>query len=804
MSLNDDNSRPVMTLGQIEIDATKFGAAADPEDLPVLPTRNLVLFPDITIPISITRESSLVVAREASERRIPVGIVCQTDPDEEDPNITKGLYKYGVVADVFKVFELPDGSHTAIIRARHRFRILGRGAGALIPQARLSVRFRELTDVHPVDDTNFDVTVEQISRVATEIMEKTAGIGKEVSGNLSQLKSSSDRINYIATNAGIDAVDKIALLAESSVAKRASKLLALLLDNMRRVEITHEIMERAGERMKDNQRSAFLQMQLETIKDELYGPGGDSSDEADELMLRADKVSMPREVRTLFDKEIGKLRRLNPQTPDYSVQYSYLETLIELPWGKKSKTVKDINAARDVLENDHYGLDKVKQRVLEQIAVIMHSPRAKAPILCLVGPPGVGKTSLGKSIARAMGREYQRVSLGGMHDESEIRGHRRTYIGAMPGRIIKAMKAAGTTNPVLLLDEIDKVGKDYKGDPAAALLEVLDPEQNKTFHDNYIDIDYDLSDVLFIATANTLSTVERPLLDRMEVIDLSGYLIEEKIEIARRHLLPRILADNDLKSDECTFVITDEGLTALIERYTSESGVRQLEKQLASLVRKSILASLSGTAFPESIGPDDLQPLLGLPPFNKDRYEGNEFPGVVTGLAWTQVGGEILLAEASLSPGKGDRLTITGNLGDVMKESASIASQWVKAHSEELGIAPEMFETRNLHIHFPEGAIPKDGPSAGITIATAIASAMTGRLVRPRIAMTGEITLRGRVLPVGGVKEKILAAKRAGITDIVLSDDNRRDIEDIPAAYRQGLAFHYVRTVREVVDFALL
>lgn len=803
MSLNDDNNTPVMTLGQIEIDATKFGTAPVPSDLPVLPTRNLVLFPGVTIPISITRDSSLVVAREASERHIPVGVVCQTDPDDDDPGITKGLYKYGVIGDVFKVFELPDGTHTAIIRARNRFRILGKGAGALIPEARLSVRIKLLDDIMPGKDPNYDVTVEQICRMATEIMEKTAGIGKEFSANIAQIKSPDEKVNYIATNAGADAAEKISLLAESNLAKRASKLLAVLLDKMRKVDITHEIMERAGERMKDNQRSAFLQMQLETIKDELYGPGGDTGDEIDELIARADKLHMPANVRETFEKETGKLRRLNPQTPDYSVQYSYLETLLDLPWNKKSKTNSDINAARDVLEHDHYGLDKVKQRILEQIAVLMHSPRAKAPILCLVGPPGVGKTSLGKSIARSMGREYQRVSLGGMHDESEIRGHRRTYIGAMPGRIIKAMKAAGTTNPVLLLDEIDKVGKDYKGDPAAALLEVLDPEQNKSFHDNYIDIDYDLSNVLFIATANTLSTVERPLLDRMEVIELSGYLIEEKIEIARRYLLPRILKDNDLTEDGA-FAITDDALVALIERYTAESGVRQLEKQLASLVRKSILASLSGSDFPSEITPADLQPLLGLPPFTKDRYEGNEFPGVVTGLAWTQVGGEILLAEASLSPGKGDRLTITGNLGDVMKESATIAFQWVKAHSDELNIDPQLFETRNLHIHFPEGAIPKDGPSAGITIATAIASAFTRRLVRPRIAMTGEITLRGRVLPVGGVKEKILAAKRAGITDIVLSEDNRRDIEDIPAAYRDGLNFHYVKTVKEVLDFSLL
>ncbi len=512
---------------------------------------------------------------------------------------------------------------------------------------------------------------------------------------------------------------------------------------------------------------------------------------------------MPEYARAVFDKQLAKLRRLNPSTPDYSVEYAYLENLVELPW-HPAEVENDIAHAREVMESSHYGLEKINRRILEQIAVVLlNNPSAKSPIICLVGPPGVGKTSLGRSVAEAMGRKYQRVSLGGVHDEAEIRGHRRTYIGAMPGRIIKAMKEAGVTNPVLLLDEVDKLGRDHKGDPASALLEVLDPEQNTTFHDNYIDLDYDLSKVLFIATANTLSTIDPPLLDRMEIIELSGYLLEEKIEIARRHLLPKVLKECGLDA-ESGFNITDEGLTALIEDYTAESGVRTLEKQLGSLVRKHILAKACGESFPDPVTPADLQGLLGLPRYNKDKYEGNEFTGVVTGLAWTQVGGEILLAEASLAPGKGDRLSITGNLGDVMKESATIALQWVKSHADHLQIPAEKFDQNNLHIHFPEGAIPKDGPSAGITIATAIASAFTSRKVRERIAMTGEITLRGKVLPVGGIKEKILAAKRAGITDIVLSSENRRDIEDIPANYVTGLTFHYVDTVDQVLAYALL
>jgi len=790
-----DNQTAVF--GQIDIDAKRFEIEPSPDDLPLLATRNLVLFPGVTIPISLGRENSVLTASEASERRIPIGIVCQTNPEEENPSVTTGLYKYGVVADVLKVFDLPDGSKTALVRGRGKFRIIGRGARKLLPEAALSAKVKLISEPVAKDDNEFQVLVDQVKQAAVSIINKTVENSKEIIFSFNQLSSSAELINFICTNMHFEPDIKIQLLAKPNLADRAFMLLSELAKNEEKVDISRDIMQRTRQNMDQNQRNAFLQQQMETIREELYG----DADEADELMRKSLGLNMPEKARTVFDKEVDKLRRLNPQSPDYAVQYTYLENLLELPWQCETELNTDFEAARQILEEDHYGLEKVKERVLEQLAVLMNNPKGKAPILCFVGAPGVGKTSLGRSVARALGRNYQRVSLGGLHDESEIRGHRRTYIGAMPGRIIEAMKRAKSSNPVLLLDEIDKIGKDYKGDPSSALLEVLDPEQNRFFHDNYVDIDYDLSHVLFIATANTLSTLQQPLLDRMEVIDLSGYLLEEKVEIARRHLEPRVCSEHSLSSGELQ--ISDAALVKIIENYTSESGVRQLEKRLASLARKRVLAKMSGADFPAVVEPEHLKDMLGLPPFSKDRYEGNQFAGVVTGLAWTQVGGEILMAEASLSPGKGEKLTITGNLGDVMKESAAIALQWVRSHAKSIGIDQSLFERYNLHIHFPEGAIPKDGPSAGITIATAIVSAFTQRRVAERLAMTGEITLRGKVLPVGGIKEKILAAKRAGITDIVISSENRKDIEDIAQRYIDGLTFHYVETVSEVIKLAV-
>lgn len=801
MSFNQDNEgQHIVQMSRLDINEKDFNKEFDVNDLPILATRNLVLFPDVNIPISITRDTTLALANVASERHIPVGIVCQTNPEEEHPTV-KGLYTYGVIADVLKVIELPDGSRTALIHGRNRFKVLGRGEGVAVPGA-LSAKIKVMQERKPSEKSEFVPLMKVLTETAVEILAKSHNGDQSFAHSICDMPDMVERLNSIATNIPGDTEEKMEALSRPTIFSRAEATLSMALATKEKMSLYEDILKRAQVKMNETQRNAFLQMQLDTIKEELDGDFGVDSD-VENLIKKADDGGMPEYARNVFDKEIGKLRRLNVNSPDYSVQYSYLETLADMPW-KTDDTATDIQAASDVLESNHYGLEKVNQRILEQIAVLLSSrQKIKAPILCLVGPPGVGKTSLGKAVAKAMGRKYRRVALGGVHDESEIRGHRRTYIGAMPGRIIKAIREAGATNPVLMLDEVDKLGHDHRGDPASALLEVLDPEQNSTFHDNYLDIDYDLSDVLFIATANDISKVDGPLRDRMEVIELSGYLPEEKVEIAKRHLIPKVLDENGVK-DEPRFEITDEALLAIIEDYTAESGVRTLEKHIATLVRKMILSHLAAKSFPVPIAPGDLKDLLGNPKFNKDKYESNNIPGVVTGLAWTAAGGEILLAEASLSPGKGDRISITGNLGDVMKESATIALQWVKAHHGQLGIPEDKFDKYNLHIHFPEGAIPKDGPSAGITIATAIASAFTGRLVAERIAMTGELTLRGKVLPVGGIREKMLAARRAGIDTVVLSRKNERDVEEIPAAYREGMTFKYVDTMDEVLDAALI
>ncbi len=579
-------------------------------------------------------------------------------------------------------------------------------------------------------------------------------------------------VNMISTHAGFDLSEKMDLLRHSRLKDRAMQLMALIARQEQFFEIRSEIRRKAMKNIDEQQRNHFLQHEFEALREQLYG----NDDDSIAFEKKAAALNMPEKVRAAFNKELEKLRRLNPQSPDYSVQYSYLQVLTDLPWNVEDAINADFSEAERTLDRDHYGLEKVKERILEQLAVMMNTPHGRSPIICLVGAPGVGKTSLGQSIARALNRKYQRVSLGGLHDESEIRGHRRTYIGAMPGRIIDAVRRAGSSNPVLLLDEIDKTGNDFKGDPSAALLEVLDPEQNSHFHDNYVDVDYDLSHVLFIATANTLSTIPQPLLDRMEIIDISGYLMEEKIEIARRHLIPRVSKENGFGEDEIDF--TPEAITKMVEGYTSEG-------------------------YTLNVTPETLREYLGVERFTPERYEASDHPGVAVGLAWTAVGGEILFIESSFSQAKNEKLTLTGNLGDVMKESAIIASQIVRSYSDKYGIDSDWFDTHALHIHVPEGAIPKDGPSAGITLCTSILSALTGRPVRNRLAMTGEITLRGKVLPVGGIKEKILAAKRAGITDIILCADNRKDIEDIRPIYLEGLTFHYVKNIEDVFDIAI-
>lgn len=786
----------IISIGQIDISPDGKQASPTLDDLPVIPLRDMVLFPFITVPIMMGRDLTVRTVNAAVEKKIPVGVFCQTDPGIETPSVSD-LNTYGVIADVVKVLELPDGTTTAILSARGKVKILGEGPGETIPGA-LSVRAKECRETTPrPTDKEFAVLIEDIRSTTLRILGQNGDNSNELIVNIKDLKAPGLMVNMISTHAGFDLSEKMDLLRHSRLKDRAMQLMALIARQEQFFEIRSEIRRKAMKNIDEQQRNHFLQHEFEALREQLYG----NDDDSIAFEKKAAALNMPEKVRAAFNKELEKLRRLNPQSPDYSVQYSYLQVLTDLPWNVEDVINADFSEAERTLDRDHYGLEKVKERILEQLAVMMNTPHGRSPIICLVGAPGVGKTSLGQSIARALNRKYQRVSLGGLHDESEIRGHRRTYIGAMPGRIIDAVRRAGSSNPVLLLDEIDKTGNDFKGDPSAALLEVLDPEQNSHFHDNYVDVDYDLSHVLFIATANTLSTIPQPLLDRMEIIDISGYLMEEKIEIARRHLIPRVSKENGFGEDEINF--TPEAITKMVEGYTSDSGVRQLEKQIAKVVRRIVLRKMRGEGYSLNVTPETLREYLGVERFTPERYEASDHPGVAVGLAWTAVGGEILFIESSFSQAKNEKLTLTGNLGDVMKESAIIASQIVRSYSDKYGIDSEWFDTHALHIHVPEGAIPKDGPSAGITLCTSILSALTGRPVRNRLAMTGEITLRGKVLPVGGIKEKILAAKRAGITDIILCADNRKDIEDIRPIYLEGLTFHYVKNIEDVFDIAI-
>lgn len=791
-------SQQIVSFGQIDLNSDMLKIKPVAEDLPILPTRDMVLFPGITVPISLGREASLRTAEAAHAKNIVIGVVCQSSPDVEAPTVHQ-LRQYGVAARILQIFDVPDGGKMAIVHAFDKFKITGPGEGLTLPEASISAQVRIIKETSPrQSDKEYKALINGITKTTLALVENSGPAMAELALNIKNAEGTGLLVNLISTHAPFSSDFKIELLRESRLKERAFKLMVALSRDEQKSVLFKDIMERTKAMLDEHQRKTFLRAQLDTIKEELYGEDEDIA----QLKEQAQEVNFPSDVRTQFDKEIEKLERIQPQSPDYSVQYTYLQTLIGLPWGLEDKGNSDFHKAEEVLDSEHYGLEKVKERILEQLAVIMNAPDSHAPILCLVGAPGVGKTSLGQSIASAMGRKYERVALGGLHDEAEIRGHRRTYIGAMPGRIISALKRCGSSNPVMLLDEIDKIGSDYRGDPSAALLEVLDPEQNCRFHDNYVDVDFDLSHVLFIATANTLASVPQPLLDRMEIIEISGYLLEEKVEIAKRHLLPRLKKEMGITDSEVT--ITDAAIVSIIETYTAESGVRQLEKKLASVLRKSVLNKMRHDAKEVTIDTPDIKQYLGAAPYIKDKYEGNEYPGVVTGLAWTQAGGEILYIESSLAPGKAEKISLTGNLGDVMKESAVIALQYIKSHASQWGISQEIFDNHTLHIHVPEGAIPKDGPSAGITMATSIASILTGRKVKERIAMTGEITLRGKVLPVGGIKEKILAAKRAGIDTIVLSEANRKDIEEIKAEYIDGLDFVYVNNVKEVIDFALL
>lgn len=790
----DDEKTKIMSVGQIEINPNQTLSEPNYDDLPLIAMRDIVLFPGVTFPVSLGRQISVSVATAAADGSIPVGVFCQKSPRTEVPGIDD-LYPYGVVADILKVFDLPDGTKTAIISARGKIKIIGPGTGTTI-KGGLSAAVRPVRETSVrKGDKEFVALISEIKETTLNILKKGNEMAGDLAFNIENLPDPAVVINLICTHSPFSLDVKEQLLKVNRIKDRGFMLLGELSRSEEYVELKAGIRERAKQRLDEQQRNMFLQNQFETLREELYG----DDDDCKELRDKAEKIAFPETVAKTFEKEIDKLSRLNPQSPDYAVQYSYLQLLTELPWGINDPLSTDFDQAREILDNDHFGLEKVKERILEQIAVLMNKPDGKSPIICLVGAPGVGKTSLGQSIAKSLGRKYQRVSLGGLHDEAEIRGHRRTYIGAMPGRIIDAVKRAGSANPVLLLDEVDKLGADFKGDPGAALLEVLDPEQNSKFHDNYVDVDFDLSKVMFITTANTLATIPQPLLDRMEIIDISGYLLEEKIEIALRHLIPRSIVEFGAWNIE----FTPDAVRTIVESYTSESGVRQLEKKIASVFRKLILKKMSEGVTVEHVDSKMIRELLGVEIFTPERYEVEAIPGVATGLAWTAVGGEILFIESVFVKGKGEKLTLTGNLGDVMKESAMIALQVVKSHASKYNIPTDFFENAQLHIHVPEGAVPKDGPSAGITLATSILSAATGTPVKAGIAMTGELTLRGKVIPVGGIKEKILAAKRAGINTIMLCRQNRKDINDIKPEYLEGMTFHYVDTIDEVFGFAI-
>lgn len=768
--------------------------------LPILPLRNMVLFPGVVLPVAIGRKSSLRLIDHAYKKGKTIGAVCQLRPEVERPGL-EDLYPIGVVAKIVRVFEMPDQTTTVILQGMQRFQLLEvhdapKENFLLGTVSQLQESFPEKGDME------FKVLVDTCKDLTVQFIKNADNIQAEAAFAIKNINSQMFLINFICANLPLSVEEKEQLLKEDSLQDRAYRLLGYLKREVKLAELKANIQMRTKEDLDQQQREYFLQQQMKNIQDEL---GGNPQDQdLAELQQRASKKKWNEEVRRAFERELSKLERTNPQSPDYNVQLNYLETLLSLPWNEYTTDNLNLSHAEKVLNKDHYGLEKVKERILEHLAVLKLRGDLKSPIICLYGPPGVGKTSLGRSIAAALGRKYVRVSLGGLHDESEIRGHRRTYIGAMPGRIIKNLMKVGSSNPVFILDEIDKVSQaTVNGDPSSALLEVLDPEQNNAFHDNFLDIDYDLSKVMFIATANNLNTIPAPLLDRMELIEVSGYITEEKIEIARRHLIPKEMENVGMDKQHAV-KLPKATIEAIIESYTRESGVRELEKKISKVFRKLVRSYATHGSYPMAeVKPANLKELLGAPEYTRDKYQGNDYAGVVTGLAWTAVGGEILFVETSVSRGKGGRLTLTGNLGDVMKESAMLALEYIKAHAPLLGIDPEVFENWNIHVHVPEGAIPKDGPSAGITMATSLASALTQRKVKSNLAMTGEITLRGRVLPVGGIKEKILAAKRAGIKEIILCSDNRKDIEEIPAIYLKGLTFHYVTDVKEVFRLAL-
>lgn len=766
-----------------------------PEELPILPLRNTVLFPGVVIPITAGRDKSIKLLNDAQKSNNLIGILAQRDFNDEDPG-PEGLYSIGTLAKIVRMFKMPDGNTTVILQGKKRFRL--EQMIATEPYFRATVRGIE--EKKPKRTTQqFKALIDSIKDVSLHIIKESPNIPSEASIAVKNIESDTFLVNFISSNMNLDVHGKQQLLEENDLNKRANNVLKHLNEELQMLEMKNEIQSKVKTEFDQQQREYFLHQQMKTIQEELGGTSYEM--EIEEMRARGLKKKWPNDVAETFEKELNKMQRLNPQMPEFSVQRNYLELLLDLPWNEISKDDLDLNKAKKILDNDHFGLEKVKERILEYLAVLKLKGDMKSPILCLYGPPGVGKTSLGKSVARALKREYVRIALGGLRDEAEIRGHRKTYIGAMPGRVIQSLKKAGTSNPVFVLDEIDKISYGGQGDPSSAMLEVLDPEQNNSFTDNFVELGYDLSKVLFIATANNLNTIQPALRDRMEIIEINGYTLEEKVQIAKKYLLPKQLKEHGLNSKQLK--LNKKSLEFLVESYTRESGVRGLEKAVAKVIRHTARKIAMGEDY--SITPDveEIKDIMGPLRRSPDKYQGNDVAGVVTGLAWTPVGGDILFIESSLSRGNG-KVSITGNLGDVMKESATIALAYLKSHAEDFGIPHEAFKKWDIHIHVPEGATPKDGPSAGVTMITALASLFTQRKVRAKVAMTGEITLRGKVLPVGGIKEKILAARRAGIQEIILSEENRKDVEEIGDQYVKGLEFLYVKEMSEVTDRALL
>ncbi|MNF53510.1 Lon protease 2 [compost metagenome] len=765
-----------------------------PDSLPILPLRNMVLFPGVVIPITAGRDKSIKLINDANAAGKNIGVVAQKNEQDEDPSI-EDIHKIGTVARILRVLKMPDGNVTVILQGKKRFQI----TDVVSEEPYLTAKVKEVTEKRPKkNDTEFNAIIDSLKELAIKIIQESPNLPSEATFAIKNIESKSFLVNFVSSNMNLSVDEKQDLLAINGLKERALETLRYMNVELQKLELKNDIQSKVRFDLDQQQREYFLHQQMKTIQEELGGVS--QEEEMDEMSVKAKTKKWDEKTQKHFEKELAKLRRMNPQAPDFGIQRNYLELFLDLPWNEYSKDNFDLKRAQKILDRDHFGLEDVKKRMIEHLAVLKLRNDMKSPIICLTGPPGVGKTSIGRSVAEALGRKYVRISLGGLRDEAEIRGHRKTYIGAMPGRIIQSLKKAGTSNPVFVLDEIDKLSNSHSGDPSSALLEVLDPEQNNSFYDNFLEMGYDLSKVMFIATSNNMAAIQPALIDRMEVIKMSGYTIEEKVEIARQHLFPRQLKEHGLTSKDLT--IGKKQLEKIVEGYTRESGVRGLEAKIAQVIRNAAKSVAMEEEYNKKVTDEDIVKVLGVPRLERDKYESNDVAGVVTGLAWTSVGGDILFIESLLSPGKGS-MTLTGNLGTVMKESATIALEYIKANAELLGLNPEILTKYNIHLHVPEGATPKDGPSAGIAMLTSLVSLLTQKRIKKNLAMTGEITLRGKVLPVGGIKEKILAAKRANIKEIILCQDNKSDIDEIKPEYLEGLTFHYVKEMSEVLQIAL-